>query len=136
MRSFTVKENLIGLAVSEILHYTQTDKQTDILLLFYIGIMLKKPNLLASLRKQDLVQIYFVTFHFCSVAQPIFFRICLEYLFLNLNLQRGLGQALNQGYHNVIPLLHFKSEVFVNMLFAGTMSGTIFLFKCCLQVNE
>ena len=130
MRSFIVNENLIGLAVSEILHYTT---QTNILLLFYIRIMLKKPNLLASLRKQDLVQIYFVTFHFCSVAQPIFFSICLEYLFLNLNSQRGLGQVSNQGYHNAIPLLHFKSEVFVNMLFAGPMSGTIFLFKCCLH---
>ena len=34
-RSYPVKESPIGSAVSEILRYTQTDRQTDILLLYY-----------------------------------------------------------------------------------------------------
>ena len=40
MRSYPVKENMIGLVVSEIFRYRQTDrqtnKQTDILLLYYV----------------------------------------------------------------------------------------------------
>ena len=35
MRSYTVKENPIDSAVSEILRYKQTNKQTNILLLYY-----------------------------------------------------------------------------------------------------
>ena len=35
MRSYPVKENQIGLAVSEILLYKQTETQTNILLLYY-----------------------------------------------------------------------------------------------------
>ena len=35
MRSYAFKENPIGLAASEILWYKQTNRQSDILLLYY-----------------------------------------------------------------------------------------------------
>ena len=38
MKSYPVKENPIGLAVSEILRYKRTDRQTDIVLLCIIDI--------------------------------------------------------------------------------------------------
>ena len=41
MVSYRVKENPIGSAVSEILQYKQTNKQTDIVLLCIIDITLK-----------------------------------------------------------------------------------------------
>ena len=49
MRIYPVQENPIGSVVSEIIRYTQTDRQTDILLLYY---------------KKDGILIFCQTFYF------------------------------------------------------------------------
>ena len=62
MRSYPVKENPIGFAVSEILWYTQTDRQIDILLPFYKDSMSylfrSIPNLNACLTQNKILKFF------------------------------------------------------------------------------
>ena len=69
MRSYPVKENLIGSSVSEILRYKQTDRQTDIVLLCIIDeskiYYLKVQRIWDGYIRQGYLQ------HFCSSAAVI-----------------------------------------------------------------
>ena len=71
MRSYTVKENHIGLAVSEILQY----KQKDILLLYYYFI---KKNIMYQ-NQYFVILCYFDLQNFNSLAVAINLFLCVEW---------------------------------------------------------
>ena len=55
MRSYPVKENHIGSEVSEILGYKQTDRHTDIMILYHRDLGIKNPYFLYSGLKMSLI---------------------------------------------------------------------------------
>ena len=81
MRIYTVKENPIGSAVTEILWYRHTNRQTYILLLFYKDYILVMDTL--KQRKQSIAQVQPITKQ-VSIYQYLTSYQCLSNPFMKV----------------------------------------------------